>query len=63
MADALSKADFAQFRSIAGSQFDREPGRIPSTVLRWCAKPAVDDDLGQRILKELAKTSPILGYD
>ncbi len=63
MADALSKADFAAFKRNGGDRFQTDPATIPLTVLRWCAKPTIDDELGARILAELAKKSDILGYN
>ncbi len=62
LADALSKADFHKFKSSGGNQFALEPAVVPLSVLKWCAKPHVDDNLGQQLLRELAVTLPILGY-
>ena len=62
MADALSKADFARFRLSGGAGFNLEPARIPRALLAWAAAPVVDDELGQKILAELAVSVPILGY-
>jgi hypothetical protein len=66
MADALSKANFNDFRRTAlndGWPLCVEPARVPASILAWIAQPAVDDDLGHRILKELALCSPVLGYN
>ena len=63
LADALSKADFHKFKNCGGNQFAIEPAVVPLSMLKWCAKPFVDDNLGQRLLRDLAVTLPILGYN
>ena len=63
MADAISKADWAAFRQAGGSELQSEPCKIPLAVLSWCQKPIPDDELGRKILTELAKDIPILGYN
>jgi hypothetical protein len=65
IADALSKADFQRARDTAqlnGWQLQLEPERVPVSLLRWIDKPVPDDDLADRILKELARAGPILNY-
>ncbi len=61
MADALSKGDFNRLRRTQGGQgFGMEPASDPCALLRWAAKPAPDDDLGNKILVELAGSMPVL---
>jgi hypothetical protein len=50
MADALSKADFRRFRA--------EPAgaTVPLSMMAWVARPVIEDELGTRILRELART-------
>ena len=52
LADLLSKAAFQKFWALRGSG-DRDPVRIPASILAWVAKPRRDDELGARILREL----------
>jgi len=64
MADALSQGDFRRFRAaaaVAGSVMDPVPGSVPRTLLRWLARPVADDDLGERILREMKATAALLG--
>jgi len=63
MADALSQADFYKFKQLGGDQLQAEPARIPLTLMKWCVKPTPDDDLGGKLLRELATKQPILGYN
>jgi hypothetical protein len=66
MADALSKAEFARCRALGtgtGSQLQTEPAWVPRSILWWLNNPVPDDDLGKKILVELANTSPVLGYN
>ena len=65
MADQLSKADHDGFRrsALAASwALEVAPATIPTTVLQWINDPVVDDDLGEKILKELASSVQVLGY-
>ena len=50
----LSKAEFQAFRALSGSDMDLEPGWVPRSVLAWVARPCKNDDLGGRILREIA---------
>ena len=62
MADALSKGDFRRFRA-EGVDLRSEPAVIPLALLAWVAKPGVEDELGTRILRELARSGMDLpGY-
>ena len=66
MADALSQGDFRRFRAAAAGAGVRPaavPAVVPRALRRWLARPVPDDDLGQRILVELAATTPLLGYN
>jgi hypothetical protein len=66
MADALSKAEFAKCRQTglaAGDQLRTEPAWVPRTILGWLTNPVPDDDLGKKILVEVAKRTPVLGYN
>lgn len=65
MADALSKADFCRFRRIAlegGYNLPMEMETVPSTLLRWVSSPWADDQLGDRILRQISEHFPVLGY-
>jgi len=66
MADALSKANFKCFREIAHAaemSMNIEPETVPASLLAWIDKPTVDFQLADRILKELAVTEKVLGYN
>lgn len=55
-ADALSKAEFKRFRKGLGkNEYRGEPGRIPTTLIKWLARPTEDDDLGKKILEDMRK--------
>jgi hypothetical protein len=57
MADALSKADFRRFRAEpAGAALRSEPAAVPLALMAWVARPVIEDKLGTRILRELART-------
>ena len=66
MADALSQGDFRRFRAAAaavGASPAVTPAAVPRAVSRWLARPVPDDDLGERILREMAAAgTPLLGY-
>ena len=66
LADHLSKANFGQFRSLAGQNnisLPLELAYIPSTLLRWVQNPTEDDLLGDKILHELSAKQLILGFN
>jgi hypothetical protein len=66
LADDLSKGLFGRFKANAAAadwELNNLPATIPRTLLHWVANPVVDDELGQRILKELALTKPILNVN
>jgi len=66
MADALSQGDFRRFRAAAaasGACLDVLPALVPRAIARWLARPVPDDDLGDRILREMAAGGTVLlGY-
>jgi hypothetical protein len=65
LADALSKGEFARAKAVARANqwpLQLEPAAVPVSLLSWIAKPVPDDDLADRILRELAATRPILNY-
>ena len=65
-ADALSKADFQRFWGLAAEQgglgLSRTPLPVPTALLAWLRQPRPDFDLGQRLLRELALSGPVLGF-
>ena len=61
-ADALSKADFREFRTeMPGMNMD--PGKIPRSFLMWVQDPKEDLQLGHNILKEISGYHQVLGYN
>jgi len=66
MADALSQGDFRRFRAAAaaaGWEPAATPAVIPRAIGRWLARPVPDDDLGERVLREMAAAGTLLlGY-
>ena len=66
MADAPSKARFDRFWSTAyqngGFSLGLDPAWIPVQLVCWIQNPCPDNDLGDRILAELATRTPVLGY-
>jgi hypothetical protein len=66
MADALSKADFNRFRRTAGAAgwaLQCGPARVSGHLLAWLANPVEDDQLGVRLLKDIAAEAPVLGHE
>lgn len=63
MADALSKADWNRFKIAGGHKLDLQPGKIPRALLKWCQQPVVDEQLGSRIIAELAQEIQIVGIN
>ena len=66
MADMLSKARFNECFELGrkhSAGWQREPARVPAVLLQWVAAPHPDDDLGHRLLADLANRGvPVLGY-
>jgi hypothetical protein len=46
----------------AGPLLRTEPGRIPQQLMRWLANPVVDNDLGDKIVADVAREIPVLRY-
>ena len=66
MADLLSKGDVNGFRRMAlEDQWPLAigPAAVPRALMLWLGDPVVDDELGARILREMAVTEPVLGYN
>ena len=66
IADHLSKAEFREARQIATDnniEMNLDPLKIPQSILKWACNPQPDDQLGARILEEIAKSREILGYN
>jgi hypothetical protein len=64
MADALSKADFMRFRQTAaasGWPLAVAPARVPARLLAWLADPRPDEELGAKLLDEMAAWGAVLG--
>ena len=62
IADHLSKAEFRKFYDLMPNR-RLDPARIPATLLRWINDPVEDTKLGQKILKEMAQYTMVLGYN
>ncbi len=63
-ADAISKANFRAFRSCFGQdQFREGPAAIPRALLAWAVSPYEDDNLGRKILEEIAVKTIVLGMN
>jgi len=66
MADALSKADFTKFWSLA-SQLDLNlpvsQAWVSPALLAWIQHPIPDESLGDKILSDIAKRSLVLGFN
>ena len=66
LADHLSKANFRQFRDLATQNYldmPLEPSWIPISLLRWIENPKEDDQLGDKILKDLSSKLLVLGFN
>ena len=66
LADMLSKARFQECMELGradGREWQPEPARVPGVLLEWIAAPRPDDDLGHRLLADMAaKGVAVLGY-
>ena len=60
LADHLSQGRLRMVAGVVG--YGATPEVIPKELCHWLAAPAVDDELGHRILKELALTMSIPSY-
>ena len=66
MADALSKCAFSRFWHLAKANsylLEQAPAWIPPALVAWIQNPVPDDDLGQKILNNLAAFTKVLGYN
>ncbi len=66
LADLLSKGMFCKFKEYAagaGWVLEPLPAAVPKSVVRWVANPSADDQLGQKILKDLAESMPIINLN
>ena len=62
IADCLSKADFKRFYELMPNR-KLNPAKIPVALLEWINDPREDTKLGQKILREMAKYTMVLGYN
>ena len=62
MADCLSKAAFSKFWQLAyeggGYGLGLEPAWVPSELLAWVENPREDDDLGDRLVRQVLERAP-----
>ena len=62
MADSLSKASYTKFWSVAygngGFNLSLQPASVPGELLAWIEDPRQDDDLGDRLVKEILSEHP-----
>ena len=67
MADALSKGAFSRFWAITRStphvKMNLEPAWVPPALLKWISAPCYDEDLGHKILQQMAGKTEVLGYN
>ena len=66
LADSLSKGDFQRFHAISHSNAWSLPSDmawVPWALKQWVSNPRPDDDLGHKILQELAQFTPVLSYN
>ena len=65
MSDALSKAEFVRFREVAtreNCELSEHLGTVPQALHDWIRRPTDDWFLGEKILRELSKTTDVIGY-
>ena len=64
--DLASKGRCKEMFQYAGAQgwrLDAAPAAVPEVLLKWVCLPAVDDELGHKVLQYLASTGvEVLGY-
>ena len=62
MADCLSKAAFHKFweeaYKLGGLDLDIQPAAVSKELLDWIQRPCEDDDLGDRLVKEILSSNP-----
>ena len=65
IADQLSKGELAMACATAeahGQPLQQEPARLDGPLLAWLQNPVIDDELGAKCLRHLARQTDILGY-
>ena len=62
IADAISKADWETLDRLMGDR-NIDPCRVPRSLLKWINDPKEDLSLGKKILKEMAMSTMVLGYN
>ena len=62
IADHLSKANFQQFYELMPNR-KTDPSKLPLPLLQWINEPKEDTRLGQKILRDMATRTMILGYN
>ena len=62
IADHLSKANFKCFYELMPER-KTDPSKLPLPLLQWINDPAEDTKLGQKILREMATRTMVLGYN
>ena len=60
-ADVLTKADFKTFYRLMPKR-NVNPARVPKAIVKWIQDPTEDLELGDKILKEMAKKTKLLGF-
>ena len=66
MSDDLSKCNFTAFclrAAMDGIALPEKGSKVPASLLEWVKNPREDDNLGYKILADLARVSKILGYN
>jgi len=66
LADLLSKGlfcKFAEHAAEAGWSLLPLPAAVPPSIIRWVANPTADDQLGQKILRDLAEGMPVINMN
>ena len=65
LADALSKGALGAVRRFGqefGWPLSATPAAVPRSILRWLAHPVPDDELGQKVLFDISRFVPVLGF-
>ncbi len=66
LADLLSKGLFCKFAEHAAEArwpLLPLPAAVPASIIRWVANPTADDQLGQKILRDLAESMPVINMN
>ena len=61
-ADSLSKGDFRKFRKEMPYS-SLSPAKLPTELLMWIDNPVEDRLLGQKLLREMARETSVMGYN